>query len=70
MAIFVPVLKEFAMSSLNNYNLAELNPDLLKGFEQLVLQHTKNNIPESVDPLQFASRTNRSTEYAVSFAST
>ena len=31
----------------------------MKGFEILVLQHIKDNLPDSLDPLHYAIRTNR-----------
>ena len=40
----------------------------MKCFEKLVLQHIKDNIPASFDPHQYAFRTNRSTEDAISTA--
>ncbi len=45
-----------------------LTPILMKCFEKLVLQHIKDNIPANLDPHQFAFRTNRSTEDAISTA--
>ncbi|KAF7649075.1 hypothetical protein LDENG_00147890 [Lucifuga dentata] len=38
----------------------------MKCFERLVMQHIKNCLPANLDPLQFAYRTNRSTEDAIS----
>lgn len=40
----------------------------MKCFERLVMAHTNTIIPETLDPLQFANRTNRSTDYAISIA--
>ncbi len=60
-ATIVPVPKKSAVS-------VALIPILMKCFEKLVLQHIKNNIPASLDPHQFAFRTNRSTEDAISTA--
>jgi hypothetical protein len=40
----------------------------LKWFERLVMSHFNTIIPETLDPLQFAYRPNRSTDDAVSIA--
>ena len=55
-----------AASGLNDYHPVPLTPTLMKCSEELVLQHIKDNIPVSLDPHQYAFRTNRSTEGAVS----
>ena len=40
----------------------------MKCFERLVMAHINTIIPETLDPLQFAYRTNRSTDDAISIA--
>jgi hypothetical protein len=40
----------------------------MKCFERLVMAHINNIIPETLDPLQFTYRTNRSTDDAISIA--
>jgi hypothetical protein len=40
----------------------------MKCFERLVMNHINTIIPETLDPLQFAYCTNRSTDDAFSFA--
>jgi hypothetical protein len=40
----------------------------MKCFERLVITHINTIIPETLDPLQFAYRPNRSTDDAISFA--
>ena len=40
----------------------------MKCFERLVMAHINTNIPETLDPLQFAYRPNRSTDDAISIA--
>ena len=40
----------------------------MKCFERLVMAHINSVIPETLDPLQFAYRPNRSTDDAVSLA--
>ncbi len=64
----VPVPKKSAVSSLNNYHPVALTSILMKCFEKLVLQHIKNNIPDSLEPHQFAFRISRSTEDAITSA--
>ena len=40
----------------------------MKYFERLVMAHINTIIPETLDPLQFAYRPNRSTDVAISVA--
>jgi hypothetical protein len=40
----------------------------MKCFERLVMAHINTIIPETLDPLQFAYRPNRSTDDAISIA--
>ena len=40
----------------------------MKCFERLIIAHINTIIPESLDPLQFAYRPNRSTDDAISIA--
>jgi hypothetical protein len=40
----------------------------MKCFERLVMAHINTIIPETLDPLQFAYRPNRCTDYAISIA--
>jgi hypothetical protein len=40
----------------------------MKCFERLVMAHINNIIPETLDPLQFAYRQNRTTDVAISIA--
>ncbi|KAL2088346.1 hypothetical protein ACEWY4_015245 [Coilia grayii] len=64
----VPVPKHSSLSCLNDYRPVALTPIVMKCFERLVLAHLKNCLPPSLDPHQFAYRSNRSTEDAVSTA--
>ena len=64
-AVILPVPNNYSASDLNNYLPVALNDILMKCFEKLVLQH---NSPVSLDPHQYAFRTNRSTEDAISTA--
>ena len=59
-ATIIPVPEESAASSLNDCRPVALTPILMKSFEKLVLHQVKNSIPASLDPHQFAFRTNRS----------
>jgi hypothetical protein len=40
----------------------------MKCFERLVMAHINSIIPETLDPLQFAYHSNRSTDDAISIA--
>ena len=64
----VPLPKHSSPTCLNDYRPVALTPIVMKCFERLVLAHLKNCLPPSLDPHQFAYRSNRSTEDAVSTA--
>uniref|UniRef100_A0A3B1K914 Reverse transcriptase domain-containing protein n=1 Tax=Astyanax mexicanus TaxID=7994 RepID=A0A3B1K914_ASTMX len=64
----VPVPKKSQVSCLNDYRPIALTPIIMKCFEKLVMRHIKNQLPSSLDPLQFAYRPNRSTDDAISTA--
>uniref|UniRef100_A0A3Q3GWF6 Reverse transcriptase domain-containing protein n=1 Tax=Labrus bergylta TaxID=56723 RepID=A0A3Q3GWF6_9LABR len=64
----VPVPKHSSPTGLNDYRPVALTPIIMKCFERLVLAHLKNCLPPTLDPFQFAYRSNRSTEDAVSTA--
>uniref|UniRef100_A0A3B1JF03 Reverse transcriptase domain-containing protein n=1 Tax=Astyanax mexicanus TaxID=7994 RepID=A0A3B1JF03_ASTMX len=64
----VPVPKKSQVSCLNDYRPIALTPIIMKCFERLVMRHIKNQLPSSLDPLQFAYRPNRSTDDAISTA--
>jgi hypothetical protein len=40
----------------------------MKCFGRLVMAHINSILPDTLDPLQFAYRANRSTDYAISIA--
>jgi hypothetical protein len=40
----------------------------MKSFERLVMAHNNTIIPDTLDPLQFARRPNRSTDDVISIA--
>ncbi|KAI3359172.1 hypothetical protein L3Q82_002705 [Scortum barcoo] len=61
----VPVPKKTKILSLNDYRPVALTSTIMKSFEQLVKSFITSSIPDSLDPLQFAYRPNRSTEDAI-----
>ena len=66
-SIIVPVPKQSAVVSPNDYRPVALTSVIMKCFERLVLDYIKASLPPSLDPWQFAYRRNRSTDDAVSF---
>ncbi len=63
----IPVPKS-SPSCFNDYRPVALTPILMKCFERLVMQHIKSVLPTSLDPFQFAYRSNRSTDDAIATA--
>ncbi|KAI3376792.1 hypothetical protein L3Q82_000392 [Scortum barcoo] len=63
--IIVPVPKKTKILSLNDYRPVALTSTIMKCFERLVKLFITSSIPDSLDPLQFAYRPNRSTEDAI-----
>ncbi len=64
----IPVPKKSSPSCFNDYHPVALTPILMKCFERLVMQHIKSGLPPSLDPFQFAYRSNRSTDDAIATA--
>ncbi len=62
----IPVPKKSPVSCLNDYRSIALTPIIMKCFEKLVMQKIKTGLPNTLDPLQFAYRPNRSTDDAIS----
>ena len=56
----VPVPKNTKATCLNDYRPVALTSVAMKCFEKLVMAHINTIIPETLDPLQFAYRPNRS----------
>ena len=54
--------KNTKVTCLNNYRPAAFTSVAMKCFERLVMAHINTIIPETLDPLQFAYRPNRSTD--------
>ncbi len=61
-----PGPKKSPVSCLNDYCPIALTPIMMKCFERLVMHHIKSNLPNTLDPLQFAYRPNRSMDDAIS----
>ena len=66
----VPVPKNTKVTCLNDYRPIALTSVVMKCFERLVMAHINTIIPETLDPLQFAYRPNRSTDDAIFLHST
>jgi hypothetical protein len=64
----VPVPKNTKVTCLNDYRPIALMSVAMKCFERLVMVHINTIIPETLDPLQFAYRPNRSTDDAICIA--
>ncbi len=64
----IPVPKKSSPSCFNDYRPVALTPILMKCFERLVMQHIKSVLPPSLDPFQFAYRSNRLTDDAIATA--
>ncbi len=55
---------------LDDWRPVALTPIFSKCFEKLVREHICSVLPASLDPLQFAYRSNRSTDDAIAFTCT
>ncbi len=67
-ATIVPVPKHAGAVALNDFRPVALTPIIAKCFERLVLSHLKTCLPPTLDPYQFAYKSNRSTEDAIASA--
>jgi gmma-aminobutyric acid receptor subunit gamma/cGMP-dependent protein kinase 2 len=65
MATIVPVPKKAKIPELNDYHPVALTSVIMKCFERLVKDHNTSTVPVTLDPLQFAYRTNRSIDDAI-----
>ncbi len=63
----VPIPKKNKITCLNAWRPIALTPIFSKCFEKLVREHICSVLPASLDPLQFAYRSNRSTDDAIAF---
>ncbi len=64
----IPVPKKSSPSCFNDYRPVALTPIIMKCFERLVMHHIKSVLPPSLDPFQFAYRSNRSTDDTIATA--
>ena len=64
----VPVPKNTKGTCLNDYRPVSLTSVAMKCFERQVMAHINTIMPETLDPLQFAYCSNRSTDDAISIA--
>ncbi len=58
----VPIPKKNKITCLNDWRPVALTPIFSNFFEKLVREHICSVLPASLDPLQFAYRSNRSTD--------
>ena len=65
-SVIIPVPKNNNPSCLNDYHPVDLTSTVMKVFEKLIKNNICSSIPDTLDPLQFAYRPNRSTEDAIS----
>ncbi len=63
----VPIPKKNKITCLNDWRLIALTPNFCKCFEKLVRDNICSVLPASLDPLQFAYCSNRSTDDAIAF---
>ncbi|KAK2921577.1 hypothetical protein Q8A73_001062 [Channa argus] len=64
----VPLPKKSPPTCLNDYRPVALTPIIMKCFERVVPAHIQSSIPDTIDPLQYAYRPNRSTSDAIAAA--
>lgn len=65
-SIIVPVPKKQQPACHNDYRPVALTSIVMKCFERLMRDHITSSLPATIDSLQFAYRTNRSTDDAIS----
>ncbi len=63
----VPIPKKNKITCLNDWRPVALTPIFSKCFEKLIRDYICSGLPASLDPLQFAYRSNRSTDDAIAF---
>ncbi len=63
----VPIPKKNKITCLNDWRPVALTPIFSKCFEKLIRDYICSVLPASLDPLQFAYRSKRSTEDAIAF---
>ncbi len=65
-SVIIPVPKNSKPSCLNDFRPLALTSTVMKVFERLLKKHICSSIPDTLDPLQFAYRPNRSSDDAIS----
>ena len=60
MSTIVPISRKAKVTELNDYRPVALTSVIMKCFERLVKDHITSTLPDTLDPLQFAYRPNRS----------
>jgi hypothetical protein len=68
MSTIVIVPKKAKVTELNDYSPVALTSAIMKCFERLVKDHITSTLHDTLDPLQFAYRPNRSTDDAIAVA--
>ncbi len=63
----VPISKKNKITCFNDWRPVALTPIYSKCFEKLIRDHICSVLPASLDPLQFAYRSNHSTDDAIAF---
>ncbi len=66
-SIIVPIPKKNKITCLNDWRPVALTPIFSKCFEKLIRDYICSVLSASLDPLQFAYRSNRSTDDAIAF---
>ncbi len=67
-SIIVPLPKKTNATIMNDFRPVALTLVRMKCLEKLVLQHINSVVPDTVDPFQFAYRSNRSVDDVVALA--
>lgn len=62
----IPLPSKDKATCLNNYRPVALTPTVMKCFERIVISYIQTILPDTLDPLHFAYRLNRSIEDNVS----
>ena len=65
MSTIVPVPMKAKVTELHDYCPLALTSVIMKCFERLVEEHITSTLPDTLDPLQFAYRPNRTTYFAI-----
>jgi hypothetical protein len=68
MSTIVPVPKKAKVTERNDYRPVALTSTIMKCFERLFKDYITSTLPDTLDPLQFAYRPNRSTDDAIAIA--